>query len=217
MPESPKPTAILEIIAKYAIIISALLYFSGWIYLYYFFKQFHVEISLLSLSWNEIALHSISVLSYLSKWLWSWLGIILMVFFFPLAFYLIDPLLPVIQDKLNNIGYINRRIYAPTLLLIIAISFVMIAARAAANHNVAIIRAGDGDEVVFNFSCDAKELPVGLTILNDNWELRLLAANSRFHFIYARPTSRDAILDVFHVPSKCIGSTKSSIRNKIKE
>ncbi len=58
---------ILEIISKYIIIPGALLYFSGWIYLYTFCRQIGIDVSVLNLDTNSIILNSYYVLRFMVR------------------------------------------------------------------------------------------------------------------------------------------------------
>src|SRR5205814_8097371 len=68
-PEKTKQVGNFASVAvKYAAAMGALLYFSGWLYLYHFYRLFQIDVSMLQLSTQEIILYSALVIQHVTKY-----------------------------------------------------------------------------------------------------------------------------------------------------
>jgi len=200
-------------VLKYAAVMGALLYFSGWLYLYHYYRHFEIEVSMLQLSTQEIVLHSAQVIQYLTRKLFcSWwsMGVCGIGVAIWAGIRWGGPIwacLPTIHVFIK---------YYVLTLIALAIPGVLISiARSAALDQARLTRIADREGANFSFKPECAK--GDLNALNELGKLRMLAATEKFYFVYAqtgeRKGGRISSIDLFHVSRDCVLSVEFLVRH----
>jgi hypothetical protein len=220
---SPRPEKTKEVgnfataAVKYAAVMGAMLYFSGWLYLYHFYRHFQIDVSMLQLSTQEIVLYSALVIQHVTKHIFGVPGIFITLVAIPLALHLIYRTRSDASRFFAPIDDYNKHYYIPLVLSLLVPALVIGLARSAAIENARAIRVStSGETATFTFKkdCGAGEL----SKLNEAEKLKLLAATQKWYFVYAQTgqwTKEGTIVsvDVFHIPTDCVQSAEFLVRH----
>ena len=202
---------------KYAAAMGAMLYFSGWLYLYHFYRHFQIDVAMLQLSSQEIVLHSALVIRIPTKYVFEVPGIFVTLIAIPIALHLIHRMRSEASRFLARIDDYNKYYYFPLVASLLIPALVISLARSAAIERARAIRistSGETASFTFKKDCGAGEL----SKLNGDEKLKLLAATQKWYFVYAQTGqwAKDGTIvsiDLFHVPTDCVQSAEFLVRH----
>ena len=109
-----------------------MLYFSGWLYLYHFYRHFQIDVSMLQLSTQEIILHSAQVIQHVTKYIFDFPGILITLVAIPIALHLVYRARSDVSQFLAWIDDYNKYYYIPLVLSLLIPALVITLARSAA-------------------------------------------------------------------------------------
>jgi hypothetical protein len=164
---------------------TVLLYLMGWVYLYYYFASFKVDVYEISPSLQYVLVSSFIPILYYAQSIWLWLVLGLIV----VGVCVIgQPIANAIREARGNVQFV--------IGLIVVLVIVGIAFRVA--KHVALVKADkrwrEGDIVHFDLGdidhhVDCGQVPcVGentVVFLNRVFDLRYLISTDKFHYAYA--------------------------------
>ena len=174
--------------------VGALLYFTGWAYLYTYFEYFGISLIEVDPSIQFVFMHALTPLWVLLE-NWRWGTVLLILAVYAIIVILLDRLLrhPKIYAAAHRAFYSNWG--APVLaFLALALTFFAILQLGlwAGRHKAAAKWAEPITVVRFNFhSVNAQErnlADLNLAALNDNLLLKYLMSTSVFHYAFYRET-----------------------------
>jgi hypothetical protein len=203
---------------KYAAAMGAMLYFSGWLYLYHFYRHFQIDVSMLQLSSQEIVLHSALVIQHVTKYIFEVPGIFITLIAVPVALNLAYHARSEASRFFAWIDEYNKYYYFPLVVCLLIPALVISIARSAAIESARAIRistSGEAANFTFKQGCGTGEL----SKLNEAEKLKLLAATQKWYFVYAQTgqwTKEGTIvsIDLFHVPTDCVQSAEFLVRHQ---
>lgn len=205
----------VELVSKIVIVPAALLYFSGWIYLYTLCTYVGLDVSLLDLDTNTIIMNSYNVLNYANRTFWETVQDYWIVSFLVVVVIGGTILIPIVRRSVKQACTSRSFRYSRILLrrnwIVQGVVFVLIAlvlsnfSEAAARNYLAQLPSKPGARMFFDFSksfidqseSNCKVNPACyyeyLKSANDSSSLRMLLETSQYFVVWAehldQPTS----------------------------
>jgi hypothetical protein len=198
-------------------VVAAILYISGWVYLYYFFKSFNIDVSQLELTWSDVLVYSAVLVRdavhkiFSSAWFFAIVAIALLLAATNRCGISFDR----VSDK---IGRVNALYFIPLLLSFIFISGIISYARHVGLQAANAVRVASGNYVTVQWAKDCEFKDAEFAVLNARGVLKPLFSTPKWIYLYAQTgewepnRSSISVVRVIQIPASCISAMDLTVR-----
>jgi hypothetical protein len=198
-------------------VVAAVLYISGWVYLYYFFKSFSIDVSQLELAWSDVLVYSAVLVREAVQKIFCSAWFIVPVLMFGL-FMLVDRWAISLHVLTSKIGQINALYFVPLLLSFVFIYGIISFARYVGLQAASSVRVGFGSHVTLQWSKDCSfSDTVEFNILNKGGFLKPLFSTPKWIYLYAQTgewssnRTKISIVRVVQIPAGCVSAMDMAV------
>lgn len=195
------------------VVLAAWFYFAGWVYSYYYFRFFHIDIFEIDMPLEFIVVQSTSPILFATRNYWGAFAAAVAPFLIIVWLIAYGPEAPM-PARRRFLGRHRQKLDVVFGLAVAAILYFggLSVAKIAANHQAREVWAADAPEIQFVFAAGEKDAITGsrLRAANDALDLRYLIATKDFYYVFIadKPQVRDYVPDgvVFKVRSDAVDS-----------